>query len=184
MAITLTAPTTMRGLTTPLRALIRDALAHEGLKAGEIAVVLTDDAELRALNRQWRGIDRATDVLSFSYDEAGPGETKPATGRTAATASRSTGATPATMRPGATAHGTLSLAVNGDLVISLDRVRAQAKRYRVSAGQELARLVIHGTLHLAGLDHQRAAERRLMRSREDAALKRLSAQVVELDRRL
>ncbi len=155
MAITLKAPPTMRGIATPLRALIRATLAHENLKAGEIAVVLTDDAELRALNRQWRNIDRATDVLSFSYDEAGPGET------------------PAPKR---------SKAVNGDLVISLDRMGDQAKRYRVSEGRELARLVIHGALHLAGLDHQRAAERRHMRLQEDAVLKRGAVTVAQLER--
>ena len=157
MAITLTAPATMRGLTTPLRALIRAALAHEGLKAGEITVVLTDDAELRVLNRRWRNIDRATDVLSFSYDEAGPGETMPQK---------------------------RAKKVHGDLVISLDRMRDQAKRYRVSEGRELARLVIHGALHLAGLDHQRAAERRHMRLQEDAVLKRAAAPVSELERRM
>ena len=161
MAITLTAPATMRGLTTPLRALIRAALAHEGLKAGEITVVLTDDAELRVLNRRWRNIDRATDVLSFSYDEAGPGETM-LHDRKAAREKK----------------------VHGDLVISLDRMRDQAKRYRVSEGRELARLVIHGALHLAGLDHQRAAERRHMRLQEDAVLKRAAAPVSELERRM
>lgn len=160
MAITVTAPAAVRGLTTPLRALLRAALAHEGMKAGEIAVVLTGDAELRALNRQWRGIDRATDVLSFSYGEAGPGETM------IRKESRS------------------SKKVHGDLVISLDRMRDQAKRYHVSEGRELARLVIHGALHLAGLDHQREADRRHMRSSEDAVLNLVAAQVAELDRRL
>lgn len=162
MAITITAPAAVRGLAAPLRVLIRAALAHEGLRPGEIAVVLTDDAALRGLNRQWRGIDRATDVLSFSYDERGPGETM---------------ASPR-------AHSAASKQVNGDLVISLDRMRDQAKRYRVSEGRELARLVIHGALHLAGLDHQRAAERRHMRAQEYAILKRVAAPVAELDRRL
>jgi len=48
----------------------------------------------------------------------------------------------------------------------------------------LARLAIHGALHLTGLDHQRAAERRYMRLRENAMLKLVKAQVAELDRRL
>lgn len=161
MVISFTAPVAVRGIATPLRALIRAALAHENLEAGEIAVILTDDAELRALNRQWRRIDRATDVLSFSYDEAGPGETMIRKEK-----SRS------------------SKKVHGDLVISLDRMRDQAKRYRVSEGRELARLVIHGALHLAGLDHQREADRRHMRSSEDAVLNLVAAQVAELDRRL
>jgi ssRNA-specific RNase YbeY (16S rRNA maturation enzyme) len=60
--------------------------------------------------------------------------------------------------------------VNGDLVVSMERVAEQARRFRVTRGEELARLVVHGALHLAGLDHHRAAERRHMRAREDAAL--------------
>ena len=124
--------------------------------------MLADDATLRDLNRRWRGIDRATDVLSFEYGDV-------------ATRSR---------RRAAPLRADTSAPVNGDLVISLDRMRDQAKRYRVSEGRELARLVIHGALHLAGLDHQRAAERRHMRAQEYAILKRVAAPVAELDRRL
>jgi len=177
MAITISAPTTLRGIAIPLRALIRAALALEHRRPGEIAVVLTDDAELRQLNRQWRGIDRATDVLSFSYDEAGPGESIAPRARRAAGARTVTAAAADRIR-------TAAAPVNGDLVISLDRVREQAKRFRVTDGRELARLAIHGALHLTGLDHQRAAERRYMRLRENAVLKLVKAQVAELDRRL
>jgi probable rRNA maturation factor len=60
--------------------------------------------------------------------------------------------------------------VCGDVLISLDRTAAQAKRYRVTPGRELARLVVHGALHLCGHDHRRAGERARMRAREDAAL--------------
>lgn len=134
-----------------LAALVRAALAGEGLRPGAVAIRLTGDAELRELNRRWRGIDRATDVLSFSYDEGG--------------------------RPAGPA-------VNGDLVISLDRTRAQARRFRVSPGRELARLVIHGALHLAGHDHHRDAERKVMRARETAALRAARAAIAALDRAL
>lgn len=154
-AVTLQAPPGLRSLGVPLRAIVRAALAGEGRRPGEIAIVLAGDAELRRLNRAWRRIDRATDVLSFAYDESGGP-------RVIADASR----------------------INGDLVISLDRVRDQAKRFRVSPGAELARLVIHGALHLAGLDHQRAYERRHMREREDAALRACASHVRELERRL
>jgi len=135
----------------PLAALVRAALALEDLRPGDITIRLTHDAELRELNRRWRGIDRATDVLSFSYD----GDGRPA-GRTA----------------------------SGDLVISLDRLAEQARRFRVSPGRELARLVIHGALHLAGLDHHRAAERTHMRSREERALRGARTAIAALDRAL
>ena len=139
MAVTISTPAARRRWTAPLRALVAHVLRREERRAGEIGLRLTDDAELRALNRRWRRIDRATDVISFAYDEDAPD---------------------AATRP-----------VAGDLVVSLDRVREQAKRYRVSEGAELARLVIHGVLHLAGHDHARAAERRAMRAREESALR-------------
>ena len=153
----------------PLAALVRAALALEGRRAGEVAIVLADDPALRDLNRRWRGIDRATDVLSFSYDEG------PAAARTAPWS-----------RPGGPAPGSARARppVHGDLVISLGRMREQARRFGVAEGEELARLVVHGTLHLAGLDHQRPAERRAMRVREDEALARGVAAVRALRRSL
>jgi probable rRNA maturation factor len=135
-----------------VRALVRAALAGERRRPAEIGVVLIDDDALRALNRRWRRLDRATDVLSFGYDEA--------------RAAR------------------IGSAVSGDIVISLDRMRAQAHRYRVTPGNELARLVVHGALHLAGLDHKTAVERRRMRARESRALRSARAAVASLDRAL
>jgi probable rRNA maturation factor len=138
MPVSITAPASLRKLSAPLRALVALTLKHEGRRTGEIGIRLTGDEELREVNRRWRGIDRATDVISFAYDEDEPD---------------------AERRP-----------VAGDLVISMDRVREQAKRYRVTPGAELARLVIHGTLHLGGHDHARVAERKRMRARENAIL--------------
>src|SRR5262245_6550300 len=65
--ITVTAPASLRGAAMPLRALVRTALSEQGCVAGDIGVVLADDALLRSLNRRYRGKDRATDVLSFEY---------------------------------------------------------------------------------------------------------------------
>lgn len=138
----------LTGVAAPLRAAVLAALALEGRRAGEVAVVLADDAKLRELNRQWRNLDRATDVLSFGYDEGGDDE------------------------------------VDGDIVVSLERVREQAKRFRVTPGRELARVVVHGALHLAGLDHQGAAERRRMRAREDRVVRAAREAIAELDEAL
>ena len=135
------------GIAAPLRRLVTAALALEGRRPGAITVLLSDDEALRALNHRWRGLDRATDVLSFIYDER--------RGR-----------------------------VNGDLAISLERMRAQAKRYRVTPGRELARLAVHGALHLAGLDHHRVTERVRMRARERRALRAAVAPIRALDRAL
>jgi probable rRNA maturation factor len=145
MPVSVVSPRGRAGLAAPLRALVLAALALEGRRAGEVAVVLSDDARLRDLNRRWRGLDRVTDVLSFGYDD-GAGDT-----------------------------------VDGDVVVSLERAGAQATRFRVSEGRELARLVVHGALHLAGLDHQGAAERRRMRVREDRILRAGREAVTELD---
>lgn len=141
-----------RGLEGALRQLVGQVLGQEGRQGGEIGVVLADDPILREFNRRWRKIDRATDVISFAYDEQ--------------TADRET-------RP-----------VTGDIVISMDRVRAQAKRYRVTPGRELARLVIHGTLHLCGHDHVRAAQRRVMREREKLAMKAATIPIRALEKKL
>jgi probable rRNA maturation factor len=148
MPVSVASPRGLTGLAVPLRAVVLAALALEGRRPGEVAVVLADDAKLRDLNRQWRGLDRATDVLSFGYDEGGDDE------------------------------------VDGDIVVSLERVRDQAKRFRVSRGRELARVVVHGALHLAGLDHQGAAERRRMRAREDRVLRAAREAIAELDEAL
>jgi len=140
-------------------------------RAGDIAVVLERDAALRELNRRWRGIDRATDVLSFPYDS---GE-KPRGGGSSV---------PRGPARHGFAHAGPAPRVDGDLVISIDRVREQARRYRVTRGEEMARLVIHGTLHLAGHDHHDAAERRDMRALERAALRASSRHVATLERTL
>ena len=161
------------GLAAPLRALVRAALRSQGARAGEVGIVLTRDVEVRALNRRWRGIDRATDVLSFGYD-------LPARGRGApARASRRLGDAADGARGRSRAHGRI---VNGDLVISLDRMRVQARRYRVSRARELARLVIHGALHLSGLDHQAVAERARMRAEEERLLRSARATIATLGR--
>ena len=147
MSISVASRPRLPGVAAPLRALIAAALALEGGRPGEITVLLADDVALRALNQLWRGIDRATDVLSFPYARR-------------------------------------DRRIDGDLAISLERMADQAKRYRVTRGRELARLVVHGALHLAGLDHHGTAERAHMRRREQRALRAGAAHIRKLDRAL
>ena len=148
MSVSVVSPRGVAGVAAPQRALVHGALALEGRRPGEVAVVLADDATLRGLNRQWRGLDRTTDVLSFGYDD-GEDET-----------------------------------VDGDVIVSLGRVREQARRFRVTPGRELARLVVHGALHLAGLDHQGAGARRHMRAREERVLRAAREAIAAADRAL
>ena len=152
MSVAVTALPSQSSLVAPLRALVALVVKSEKRKLGEVAVVLTGDSALRILNREWRGIDRATDVISFAYDEDEPDAHK--------------------------------LPVHGDLVVSMDRVIEQAERFRVSEGAELARLIIHGTLHLCGYDHMELRERTEMRAHEDLLLGNASTVVKKLERAL
>jgi probable rRNA maturation factor len=123
-----------------LRALVRRCLLSGGTAPGAgLGLVLAGDRLVRRLNREWRGTDRTTDVLSFPAGDPPP------------------------LPPGAEEPACLHL---GDIVISVPRCRRQASEQGVDPGVELARLVIHGVLHLLGHDHEAAAERMRMHARE------------------
>jgi probable rRNA maturation factor len=129
--------------------IFRRALVANGFVGPvEVSVVVTDDAAVHELNRQYRGVDRPTDVLSFSQLESPAhlsGEEFPSP--------------PETPRP------------LGDIVISGDRVRSQALEYGHSQRRELAYLAAHGLLHLLGFDHEAESDRQKMRDAEEAALR-------------
>jgi len=134
---------------TALRRLIAHCLQAEGApEAAGLGVVLAGDRLLRTLNRDWRGIDRTTDVLSFPY-----GPPPEAAGGSAADG-------PAGADPDA--------ALLGEVVISVPRCVAQARERDEDPGVELVRLVVHGVLHCLGYDHERPADRARMRPREQA----------------
>ena len=73
MPISVANPTEVRGVAAPLRAIVRAALALQRQVPGDIDVLLAGDETLRALNKRWRGLDRATDVLSFARTDGPPG---------------------------------------------------------------------------------------------------------------
>jgi probable rRNA maturation factor len=100
----------------------------------ELCVVLVDDVRMRQLNRDWRGKDAATDVLSFSQLE---GEAMP-----------------------------LACLMLGDVVVSVDALRRQAADGGWAIEEELARLLLHGVLHLLGFDHEHEDDARAMRAEE------------------
>ena len=123
------------------------ALAAESVAGAiELGVLVTDDAELHRLNRDYRGVDAPTDVLSFAGEEEAedaPGFVRP---------------------PDAPRY-------LGDLAISYERVVAQAQEYGHSRERELAFLTVHGVLHLLGYDHERGPEdEAAMRAREEAVM--------------
>ncbi|MBI4477296.1 MAG: rRNA maturation RNase YbeY [Acidobacteria bacterium] len=134
---------------------------------GTITIALVSDRQMRALNRTYRHIDRATDVLSFpasaERDLSAPGSGLRAPGmqiRRKSSRSRQ----PVARSQEVGRH-------LGDLAISLDTARRQADEMRHSLQTELRVLALHGLLHLLGYDHERdrgemaRLERRLGRRR-------------------
>ncbi|HSD92865.1 MAG TPA: rRNA maturation RNase YbeY [Methyloceanibacter sp.] len=101
----------------------------------EVALVLTDDAEVRALNRTWRGKDTATNVLSFPADAD-------------------------VSEPG----------YIGDVVLAFGTVQKETREQDISLQDHVAHLVVHGVLHLLGLDHADDAEAERMEDLERKAL--------------
>ena len=116
--------------------------AQSALTGRKLTIVITDNDAVRALNRQYRGLDAPTDVLSFP---AGP------------------------------------LPVDlpdeppylGDLVIAYPYALAQAEQEGHDPGDSLALLVVHGTLHLLGYDHDTADHRAAMWAAQEAAISTL-----------
>ena len=131
-----------------IRRVIRTALAMQGVDFPcEVDVLVTGDAGIHAINLDMRGVDRPTDVLSFPEFELTPGQLPGAED-----ADPGTGYVPL-----------------GDMVISMERVKAQAKEYGHSNRRELAYLVVHSVLHLLGYDHlDEGEEKKKMRGREEA----------------
>ncbi len=136
-----------------VRKVIRTALAAEGVDFPcEVDVLLTNDARIHELNREQRGIDRPTDVLSFPAFDLQPG-TLPE---------------PADADPGS------GLVPLGDMVVSLERAAAQAKEYGHSNRRELAYLTVHSVLHLLGYDHlDEGPQKAQMRAKEEEILEKL-----------
>jgi len=141
-------------VTLLVRRCVKATLDAEGVELPcEVNVLITSDREIQTINKEQRGVDKPTDVLSFpSFEfkpgcfEADEGFLDPDTGRI----------------------------FLGDIVISLERVLEQAERFGHSKQRELAYLVIHSTLHLLGYDHMdEGAEKARMRRREKEILSRI-----------
>ena len=100
----------------------------------EVSITLTDDAHIHALNREYRAVDRPTDVISFALNESEEPEIA----------------------------GGPAIDVLGDIVLSVERAKAQAAEYGHSLRREIVFLTVHGMLHLLGYDHVEEAERQEM----------------------
>ncbi len=131
------------------------ALLTEGVKREcAVCVRLCDDEAIHAINREYRGVDRATDVLSF------PTVNYPA-GRTAGEADKQ-------LR--LEYDDEVEAVMLGDLILSLPHVLAQAGEYGHSPERECAYLLVHGLCHLMGYDHIEDDDKRRMRAMEEKIL--------------
>ena len=119
------------------RRVIAAVLAQEVATAeAEVSVLLADDARVRSLNRAWRGKDGPTNVLSFPAESGGT--------------------------PGATPEPALL----GDVVVALETARREAEVEGKTLADHLSHLLVHGTLHLLGHDHEEDAQALVMEALE------------------
>lgn len=126
-----------------VKSVLTKAAAVLNIDAGaEVGVTFADDEYIRELNRDYRGIDKTTDVLSFALEEGDEPSIE--------------GGPPETLL--------------GDIVISLETAVRQAEEFGHSLERELAYLTVHGMLHLVGYDHEEEADRKAMRLQEEKVL--------------
>ena len=137
-------------VTRNIKRCVEAALDAEGVSAlCEINILITDDIGIHGINKAARNIDRPTDVLSFPMFELEPGN-------------------PPKDWSDYMDPGTRAVPL-GDMVISLERARAQAKEFGHSVKREVGYLTIHSILHLLGYDHlDEGPMKKQMRAREEA----------------
>lgn len=134
-------------------------LDYEGCPyEAEVSLLLTSDEEIHKMNREYREIDRATDVLSFpmvEYETPGEFDFLEEDG-------------------GDSFHPETGELLLGDIVISKDKVLEQAAAYGHSPKREFAFLVAHSMLHLMGYDHMEPEEAREMERRQSEILAQMN----------
>ncbi|MBQ9414961.1 MAG: rRNA maturation RNase YbeY [Clostridia bacterium] len=135
------------GLRMLLRRCCAATLEYENFgEAAEVDITIVDDEMIRQLNREYRHIDRATDVLSFPLGENGVYDKNPETGAY----------------------------MLGDVVVSIEHAQAQAELYEHSFRREMGFLVVHSMLHLLGYDHEEGGLKAVrMREHEEAIMQQI-----------
>lgn len=122
----------------------------------QISLVLTDDDTIHSTNKEFRGIDRATDVLSFPMvDFPSPADYS------------------VLEEDDSCFHPESGELLLGDIMISVPRAVEQAREYGHSVKREYAFLIAHSMLHLLGYDHMEDEERLIMEEKQEQALKYL-----------
>ncbi len=135
-----------RGAAPRIKRAAAAALEAEGVERAVVSVMLTDDAGIRRVNREFRGVDAPTDVLSFPLNELTPGAFDPA---------------------GCEIDPETGAVLLGDMMISLPRCEAQGAELGHGFDREIQYLTVHSVLHLLGYDHlDEGPMKRQMRERE------------------
>ena len=111
-----------------------------------ISITLTTPQEIRKINKEYRNIDKETDVLSFPMFEKNELDEM---------VQKQKNVIPETI---------------GDIIISIERVQEQANEYGHSFERELAYMVVHGFYHLMGYDHMQEEDKKIMREKEEKVL--------------
>ena len=116
-----------------------------GLDNAEVSITFTDNEHIHEINRDYRNVDRPTDVISFALNEGDEPEIE----------------------------GGAPVNVLGDIIISVEKAVEQASDYGHSVEREVAFLTVHGMLHLLGYDHIEEDDRKEMRREEDFVMEKL-----------
>lgn len=134
-----------------IKKVVKRVLEEENvLQEVDIYITLTNNEEIHKINKEYRDVDRPTDVLSFPMYERD--EIKCLKNGTDDKIEK----------------------ILGDIIVSVEKVREQANEYGHSFERELAYLVTHGMLHLLGYDHMIEVEKVVMRKREEEILSTLN----------
>ncbi len=120
----------------------------------ELAIVITGDDQIQALNRQYRQVDASTDVLAFAANEEAGAQGS-----------------------AAFVDAPAEAVYLGDIVISYPRAEAQAQAGGHPIGAELQLLIVHGVLHLLGYEHTTAAQKRKMWSAQAEIMQAIGAPI-------
>ncbi|MCM3289302.1 rRNA maturation RNase YbeY [Paenibacillus sp. MER 180] len=138
-----------------LERILQEAAAMEGIQEGEVALTFVDNEQIHELNREYRGIDRPTDVLSFALNESVEEELD--------------------ILYEIEDEQELDEMNDllGDIIISTERAKEQADEYGHSLEREIGFLFVHGFLHLLGYDHQDEPSEQIMMDKQEAVLEKV-----------
>ena len=119
---------------------VNKAFEVEGVKKASCSIIIVDNTFIHKLNKEYRGIDRVTDVISFALEDD-----------------------KSMIIPD-------DIRLLGDVYICLDKAREQAKEYGHSLERELCFLAVHGVYHLLGYDHENEEEAKIMFKKQEEVL--------------